>query len=163
MKIFIKVFVLIGLTVGIAIGGFFFYKASMADVTFKDTTIELSIDGLHFLLIGEDGTTFQAASKDFFLLRKISGETIVPVPEKPPLGWIFDTYYFAAPREIPGGKWLVSEGNPTVEITSKAPVEVKFLWTESSKDSMEFLISILGFTIWVLVLLILKLLHFYTW
>lgn len=103
------------------------------------------------LKIEAETVTFEAASENFFVLRKESGETIVSVPTARPLGWSYDKYYVATSQEISGGKWLFQDGTATVKITSEKAVTVRLI--ERSPAGIWVAALIIAFLIWIIGLL----------
>jgi len=77
------------------------------------------------ILVDADSVTFQAASDEFFMLRKVSGEIIAGVPKEKPLGWSGSRYFTYGPQPIAGGEWLFPVGKASVKITSENPVTVR--------------------------------------
>lgn len=116
------------------------------DEIYDGTNIELNTG--RDLQIDAETVIFEAASSNFFVLRKESGETIVGVPTQPPLGWSSNKYFIAGPQEIPGGEWLFQDGNATVKITSEKAVTVRV--TDRDPNISWVLLSLLAFVIWIL-------------
>lgn len=77
--------------------------------------------------IEAESVTLEAASSDFFVLRKESGETIVGVPTQAPLGWTYDEYFVYGPEKVPGGEWLFPEGYATFRVTSENAVTIRLV------------------------------------
>ena len=61
---------------------------STSEDVYTGTKIEFNTS--RDIQIDAETVTFEAASEDFFVLRKESGETIVGVPTARPLGWSHD-------------------------------------------------------------------------
>ena len=99
------------------------------------------------LQIEAETVTFEAASSDFFVLRKESGETIIGIPTPPPLGWSGSKYFTAESREIPGGKWLFAVGSATVNISSGQTLTVRAIETEPGLVWLA--LGLLAFVVWV--------------
>ena len=118
---------------------------SGTDLSFKISTQRtLSIDTTSEIAL-------QAASSDFFLLRKLSGETVVGTPTEPPLGWEHKTYYVAKPTQIQGGQWLVVEDgdNATLYLTSDSEITVIAAMSGGGKTGAIFLVLLAGAIIWL--------------
>jgi len=150
-------------TVGIVLGAFRIAQGASEPEVYKGTEVSAQVDTSHFLLIGEENVTVQAAAAQFFVLNKASGESIVPLPATPPLGWTEDTYYFAAPVEVPGGKWNVAIGFPTVLVTSDSPVEVQVIKTDSAIEGQNAGIFFVGMIAWMAVLGLFLVVGFFDW
>ena len=99
------------------------------------------------LQIEAETVTFEAASSDFFVLRKESGETIVGIPTPPPLGWSGSKYFTAESREIPGGEWLFAVGSATVNISSGQTLTVRAVETEPGLAWLA--LGLLAFLVWL--------------
>ena len=95
--------------------------------------------------------TFSAASPEFFVLRNAnSGAVIYGELTPPPIGWEYDSYYTFGPQEITGGNWDLKEGNPTVYISSEDVIDVH----QPGEPGEVALLVLVGFLIWLLVILI---------
>lgn len=95
------------------------------DVVYSGTDLEFKASTSRNLNIKADsGAVFEGASESFFLLRKLSGETIAATPKEPPLGWSYDTYYTAGPTTISNGAWIVEDGSPTIRLISDQAISV---------------------------------------
>ncbi len=107
------------------------------------TGTNISFETGRTLQIEAETVTFEAASSDFFVLRKESGETIVGIPTPPPLGWSGNKYFTAESRETPGGKWLFAVGSATVNISSGQTLTVRAI--EEDPASIWVALQPLGF------------------
>jgi len=163
MKTFVKWFIVIAWAIGVSVGGFYFANYTTREKVYSGTSVKFSTDTDHFLTIDSNEVQFEGASSEFFLLRKVSGETIVPASEAPPVGWTSDTYYHFGPTKIPGGKWYVGEGKPSVQITSDTPINVHVVQTEDQKTGNDFFTGFIGLIVWVVGLLVLVLADFFSW
>ena len=159
-KTFVKWIVVIILTVAAGFAGFYLDKGMAAPIVHRGTTVTFTTDTGYFLFINADSVTLEAASQGFFVLYKATGEAITPTPKQPPLGE-YDTYYVFGPASVSGGKWNVSEGKPTIQITSTTPITVTEAPTGNNLANIAYICSILGFLIWLILLAILGLTHFY--
>ena len=96
----------------------------------------------------DDDATFQAASPEFFVFRKESGETIVGVPMTPPLGW--SGRYFFVSQEIQRGRWLVPDaGTVFVKITNQTPTTIRLV--ENHKNEIWIADGMITFILWFMV------------
>ena len=124
------------------------------DQFYGGTNISLRTGDQKMLIISAD-SVIEAASSDFFLLRKVSGETVVGLPSERPLGWDAASYYKAGPTRIARGEWLVEDGsNITVHLTSDENLSVKEAMRPSARTNLVFLLVILGLAVWVLGIII---------
>lgn len=115
------------------------------DLTLKaDTARTLTIDAA-------SNITLQAGSPDFFLLRKLSGETIAGKPTEPPLGMDSKTYFVAGPIQIQGGQWLVDNGDTTLRLTSDGKITVTAIVTGKEMAGEIAVDLFLGFIVWIVV------------
>lgn len=122
------------------------------DRIYTGTKIEFSAD--RTIQIDKEEVTFEAASSEFFVLQKVSGETITGTPALAPLGWPNDKYFTYGPEEITGGTWLFPVGNATVRITSDSPVTVRSYLTAGYKVIVWVASTIVAFLIWASVIVI---------
>ncbi|KKQ92040.1 MAG: hypothetical protein UT17_C0003G0063 [Candidatus Woesebacteria bacterium GW2011_GWB1_39_10] len=123
------------------------------DIVYGGTDIEFTgMSSRNLAINASSETTFEGASSDFFLLRKLNGETIVATPTKPPLGWSSDTYFTAGPTTIQSGNWIVETGSPTIHLTSSQSVTVTAHIPD--KASTWYEISLIVTLIWLLGLLV---------
>lgn len=118
------------------------------DWVYTGTKIEFTTG--RTIQIDADKVTFQAASPNFFVLRKESGETITGAPAQKPLGWASDQYFVAGPEEVPGGKWLFPVGSASVIITSNNPNPLTVRLIEVFVGLDWGLFSFVAVAIWVL-------------
>ena len=109
----------------VVVGAGFAGISGTTDDVYTGTKIEFNTS--RDIQIDTETATFEAASKDFFVLRKESGETIVGVPTVRPLGWSYDKYYVATSQEVSGGRWLFQDGSATVRITSPKAITVRLV------------------------------------
>ncbi len=116
------------------------------DRVYIGTKHEFSTD--RTIQIDANKVTFQAASSDFFVLRKVSGETIIGSPAPAPLRWSSDLYFTAGPQEVPGGTWLFAYGTATVNITSDRPVTVRLIQADQGRYWVLIIMS--AFLVWIL-------------
>lgn len=117
------------------------------DRVYTGTMIEFSTS--RDLQIKAEKVTFEAASSNFFVLHKESGETIVGVPAQRPLGWSQAKYFVVTtPQEISGGEWLFAEGTATVKITSEKAVTVHLVL--QSPGLAWFMVVLGAFIVWAL-------------
>jgi len=163
MKELFKAFVYLVFTAAVVIGGYVLAGYTTKDIVYSGTTIRFSTDSDRDIFIVADNVQFEAASSGFFVLRKVSGETIVPVPAIPPLGWTADSYYNVAPTEIPGGKWLTEVGNPYIQITSINPINISAVMTTTRKQQLDGVVGILGILVWAVGLAVLEGTGFSRW
>ena len=122
---------------------------STSEDVYTGTKIEFNTS--RDIQIDAETVTFEAASEDFFVLRKESGETIVGVPTARPLGWSHDKYYVATSQEVSGGRWLFQDGSATVKITSAKAITVRLV--ERLPAGVWFITVLGAFLVWILVLL----------
>ena len=163
MKTFFKWFLVIVWAVVVSVGGYFLVNAVTEEKVYNGTNVKFSTDVQHFLLIDSDSVKFEGASSKFFVLHKVSGETITPSPTTPPLGWEADTYYSVGPTQIPGGKWYLDAGRPTIQITSDNAINVHVVINEDEQAVRSFIFGFISFILWVIGLLILGAAGFYDW
>ena len=163
MKTFFKWFIVIVWAVVVGVGGYFLANLATREEVHSGTTVKFSADTSHFLLIDSESVQFEGASSEFFVLRKLSGETIVPIPVAPPLGWVNDTYFSFGPTQIPGGKWYVGVGNPTIQITSEGVVKVQVVVTEYEKNSKSAGAILISLIVWGLGFVVLGMVGFFDW
>jgi hypothetical protein len=163
LKTFVKWLVFIILTVAAAYVGFCLSRAATRTIVYSGTNVKFTADTDYFLLINADSVTFKAASQEFFILHKVTGEAITPTQAPPPFDWQYDTYYFFGSATVSGGKWNVDEGNPTVQITSSTPVTVTEVPTEDRLSNINFSSAVIGFILWLIMLFILLGIDFYSW
>jgi hypothetical protein len=140
--------------------------AALADFLTKTsvytgTDVKFTVSPKEYIVIEAESVNAAAASSDFFTLRKVTGETLVPTPQKPPFSWNEDTYYAVGPVTVPGGHWLVAAGEPIIEITNATPVTVRIVHTDDDVVSNRFFAGYLGFVFWLISLLILGSFGFY--
>jgi len=114
------------------------------DDVYTGTRIEFTTG--RTIQIDADKVTFQAASSEFFVLRKTSGETIIGVPAPRPLGWSNDQYFVAGPQVVSGGQWLFPDGSATVKITNDNAVTVRLM--QESTAFTWFLLSVIAICLW---------------
>ena len=126
---------------------------SNRDVIKTGEDIVLTISDTSVLVINKEAT-LEAASPDFFVLRKLTGEVINGIPTEIPLGWKSEAYYKTEPMTVQG-EWLVEKGsNITIQISAEESMSVRVALKENSKVWGAFLMSFLAFLIWLLVLLL---------
>jgi len=129
----------------------YFYVANVATKDDVRTGTKIEVSTGRDLKIEAETVTFEAASENFFVLRKESGETIVSVPTTRPLGWSADKYYVATSQEISGGKWLFQDGTATVKITSKEAVTVRLV--QHDPEVLWFMLALLAAVVWFIIIL----------
>lgn len=95
----------------------------------------------------------QAASSEFFLFRKETGETLVGLPTEPPLGWDSEKYYVVGPVKIQGGQWLVEGNDISVHIFTDGNINVTEVVAD--KGGIVFVFMVATIIIWCLVMLLL--------
>lgn len=126
---------------------------AIRDKVYSGTDLNFEVSTLRVLAVDATSeVTIEAASNEFFLLRKLSGETVVGTPTNPPLGWDYATYYVAGPIKIQGGQWLIQDGAPTIHLTSADKITVTT--AVNNKTATVFLIALAGIMIWLLGLLL---------
>jgi hypothetical protein len=133
----------------VIVGAVWLGISSTSEDIYKGTKIEFNTS--RDLQIDAETVTFEAASEDFFVLRKESGETIVGIPTARPLGWSHDKYYVATSQEVSGGKWLFQDGSATVKITSEKAVTVRLVVRSSTRELLG--IMFVALLIWLFGLL----------
>ena len=118
------------------------------DIEYSGTIITIKANNRDLQVNTEKDITIEAGSPNFFVLRKESGETVDGIPEKPKIGSTDDIHFYAKPRVVPGGKWILATGTPTVIITSETPIRVQAI----HKDPLYlgFLILLIGLCIWLI-------------
>ena len=113
-------------TIVVIAGIIFFGNLITRDIVLSGTNISFNT-GRDVQIDTTGKVTFQAASSDFFVLRKTSGDVITGVPAPKPLGWSGNQYFVAGPEEISGGLWLFPDGTASMVITSKSPITVRLI------------------------------------
>jgi|GEM_PF-4589778 len=111
------------------------------DIVYEGSDIQFNTD--RAIQINAKSVIVEAASSNFFFLRKESGDVIYGNPDKPPLGWGKNTYYRYGPEIISGGKWLFPKGFAAISIKSsdgQSLVTVHLI--SQTKALMIFLISL---------------------
>ena len=135
-------------TLIVIIGLIFVGIENTKDQVYTGTKLEFTTG--RDIQIDADNVTFEAASSEFFVLRKTSGETITGISAPRPLGWTGDQYFVAEPqgKGISGGKWLFPLGSATIRITSDKPVTVRLLERDAALIWLVF--SVIAILFWVL-------------
>jgi hypothetical protein len=163
MKELFKAFVYLILTAAIGVGAYFVASAATEAKVYSGTTIRFSTDSSYYIDIGADSVKLEAASSDFFVLHKPSGETLVPVLGTPPLGWMSEVYYTVTSANAPGGRWNINEGSPSIVLSSTSPISVTVYMTSDQRTSLDFVIGLIGFIVWFIILWILHMTGFSGW
>ena len=125
----------------------YFYVANVATKDDVRTGTKIEVNTGRDLKIEAETVTFEAASANFFVLRKESGETLVSVPTARPLGWSSDKYFVVTSQEVSGGKWLFQDGTATVKITSKEVVTVRLV--QRDPGFLWFILALLAVAVWL--------------
>jgi hypothetical protein len=138
-------------TAVVIIGVILISANAVRDEVYAGTDLSFEVDSERTLSIDASSEiTLWAASSDFFLLRKLSGETVVGTPTKPPLGWDSKTYYVAGPAQIQDGQWIVEDGNITLHLISDNKITVTAVMSVGNKFGYFFLIFVVGVFVWLL-------------
>jgi len=118
---------------------------------YDGANIEVNTCDKRQMTVKGEGIAFSAASPNFFVLRKKSGESIVSVPTQKPLGWEYDEYYVFETATIESGTWLVENGeNISVKLSSEGGVKLMIALKNNAKLSLFFFLIIAGFVVWIL-------------
>jgi hypothetical protein len=133
------------------IAGFLIWRVSY-DQKLSGNNITLHTNYKRYLTIDAESVTIEAASSSFFMLRQLSGETIIGTATEKPLGWVSKEYYTAEKKEFPGGEWIVEKGNYiTVHITSPGSFTVQEGLITGEKIFVDILIAVAAILVWLII------------
>ena len=125
-------------------------------ISYTGSNITFTIGNTWQLTINAESVYVEAASSNFFLLRKLSGETIVGMPTQKPLGWGQDEYYRAGPIQVKGGTWIVEKGIITIHFSSSDNITVQRT-LKPDKEAKIITLCVVGVVvIWIIVFAAIK-------
>lgn len=124
--------------------------ATTKSESYSGTNVTLTTSFSYNVVISGTPSLLEAASSDFFLLRKESGEAIVGVPAEKPLGWTSQKYYRASTRSVSSGEWIVEDGgNITIHVVSDQAMTIEKKWKNIDQINLIFLEVIGAIIVWL--------------